>query len=652
MREISQFGRLYADEQLQSPSGRFVLHYDVADTAVITDTEQDEVVWRAGAAGRLLLGDHGEVEIEAGDSFETVWSSGIAARGARQLILTDTGDLELLSGEHVRLHNSRTGPVHALALRDTAPAAAVTGESYLLSEGKMRRTVVREQDGWLRIGHHRPDGSGGSYALSGPLVDWLDQEGTVLGWRMLPDKGRKSKSRALCLTDAAGAVLWNEGTQSPARPVSAGAPYAYGGPELGAGERLRQQSLTSPSGSHTLTRQGNGDLVLRCHAEHRAVWSTGTQWAEEGWTELTADGELVVHNPHGAPVWSSGTAGSGARRLVVRDDGGIELLDADGRPVWSVDGHTACDAPAVRTPRGAVLRRGQTLRQHALTSDDGSTVLGHYDDRRLVLFGADGTWLWYEHLGDAERPGLLLDEDGMLRILDDDPARPALGGPADELRVETGEVVLRRVDGTVVWRNGEEVAPADSAPQEPAEDFEAWLEELTGLDGGYCATVVHDMTPDQALLRLGVPSDRVRTGTWDDLQTQREIEDSGMDDLRLAAFALGPHTVLVEDHGYPRIDGAALSGGTFAVSCYRSINADTTFLVYRDGEEAADHSEEGSPEPTTPEVRAAMAAMGADDPQEAAFGSPLELLCRTAGVRPTPTDVTGTGRWVIVPALG
>ncbi|MBQ0854747.1 Curculin domain-containing protein (mannose-binding) lectin [Streptomyces sp. BH-SS-21] len=651
MRELFQFNRLHADEQLRSPSGRFVLHYDAAGIAVITDTERDEVTWRAGTVGRLLLGDRSEVQVEAWDSYETVWLSGFAAPGARHLILTDAGDLELLNGEHARLANSRTGPVEPLALRDTAAAADINAGSYLLSEGKKRRTVVREQDGQLRVGEHWSNGGGGSYALTGPLVDWLEQEGTVLGWLMLPVNGTKSKARTLCLTDTAGTVLWHEGEPSRTTPVFAGAPYAYGGAELGAGGRLRHQSLTSPSGSHTLVHQGDGDLVLRCNAEHRNVWSAGTHWAIGGWAELTADGDLVVHNPHGAPVWRSGTAGSGARRLAVRDDGRVELLDAEGRAVWSVDTHTSCDGPAVDTPRGAVLRRGQTLRQHALTSTDGSTVLGHHDDQRLVLFGADGSWLWYAHLGDVQRPGLLLDEDGMLRILDDDTERPALAGPADELRVESGEVLLCRADGTVVWRNGEEVTETDAAAPEPAEDFETWLEELNGLEY-FSVAVVHDTTPDEALLRLGADPGRVRTGTWDDLRTQSEIEDAGMGDVCLAAFALGPHTLLVENNGHPGTENSVLSPGTFAVACSRSINADTSFMVYRDGEVVADHSEEGSEEPTTSEVRAAMAAMDADDdPCQAAFDDTLELFCRTAGIRPTVADVTGIARWVILPAL-
>lgn len=652
MRELIQFNRLHEGERLCSPSGRYVLRHDAAGVAVITDTARDEVTWRAGAAGQLLLGHGDEVQVEAGEGFETVWRSGFAAPGARYLILSDTGDLELLSGEHVRLGNARTGPVEAVALREAAPVAALTPDSYLLREGKKRRTVVREQDGQLRIGEHWSSG-GMSYGLTGPLVDWLDQEGTVLGWRMLPVNGAKAKARMLCLTDSAGTVLWHEGTQRPAAPVPTGTPYAYGGPELPAGGRLRHQSLTSPSGAHTLVHQENGDLVLRCHAGQGGAWSTGTGWADSGWTELTADGDLVIRNPHGAPVWSSGTAGSGAARLVVRDEGRVELLDGNGAPVWAVDAHAPCAAPAVPTPRGAVLRRGQSLRGHSLTSADGGTVLGLRDDRRLVLFGADGDSLWYAHLGDGPRPGLLLDEDGMLRFLDDE--RPALGGPAEELRVTAGEAVLHRADGTVVWRNGEEVTAGDARPDEnaegaeAAEDFETWMEVLTD-HVAYCASVVHDTSPDEALRRLGADPDRIRSGTWDDLMTQAELEDAGVDDVCVAAFALGPHALLVEDNAWAGVNSPELSAGTFAVSCYRSINADTSFLVYRDGEVVADHSQEGAEEPTTREVEAALTAMGSDDPLESAFEDDLELLCRTAGIRPTVADVTGPARWVIIPA--
>ena len=51
---------------------------------------------------------------------------------------------------------------------------------------------------------------------------------------------------------------------------------------------------------------------------------------------------------------------------------------------------------------------------------------------------------------------------------------------------------------------------------------------------------------------------------------------------------------------------------------------------------------------TTPELGRALAAMGAEDVVTIAFERDLELLCRTAGVRPTASDVTGPARITIM----
>lgn len=56
-------------------------------------------------------------------------------------------------------------------------------------------------------------------------------------------------------------------------------------------------------------------------------------------------------------------------------------------------------------------------------------------------------------------------------------------------------------------------------------------------------------------------------------------------------------------------------------------------MVFRDGEEVADHSwDNGSEEPSTPEVRQALAAMGSEDVIDTAFERDLELLCRSTRV--------------------
>jgi hypothetical protein len=395
--------------------------------------------------------------------------------------------------------------------------------------------------------------------------------------------------------------------------------------------------------------QEDGNLVLYCNPVHRAVWATNTWWAGDGWAELTSDGELVVRNLCGAQVWSSGTAGSAGRRLVVHDNGRVALLDVHDAEVWSVDAHTSCTEPGTNVARGPVMRRGQILQRQSLTSDDGGTVLAHRDDRRIVLFHEDGHWIWNDYVSDAERSTLVLDEDGMLRVRGEgSDVTLELGGPGDELRVLPGEVRLSREDGTVVWRKGEETV-GHNVETEPTEDFSAWMNVLVGGDGGYCTTVIHDVTPDEALRRLGAAPERITSGTWDELLTQAQIEETDLDDLIVAAFALGPHTLLVENNNWTGVNNPELSRGTFAVSSYRSINADTCFMVFRDGDVVGDHSENGTAEATTPEVSAAMEAMEADDVLDAVFEQDLELLCRTAGVRPMVADVAGVARWAIIP---
>lgn len=660
MRKLSQFERLRQDDPLTSPSGRYALGYDADGVAVLTESGSGVVHWRAGGegtpvAGALLVGYGGELQVEEPTDHSTLWASGFAAPDGQALVVTDDGDFELLSGEQVRLLNSRTGPVETTVMAGAGPAAEITSECYLVREGKQQRLVTRNSDGSLQV-TTRTGGGGWSHTLPVPLARWLEQDGTVLTWRFLSDAGGRS-AWSLCLVDAEDALLWREGARDLPTALPPAVPHAYGGPALGRGARLRHQSLTSPSGSHTLVHQDDGNLVLYGNEGRHAAWATHTWWAGDGWAELTADGDLVVRNVCGTPVWSSGTAGSDAQQLAVDDEGRIALLDADGSAVWEVrtstshtshTSHTSGTGSAADPGRGSVLRRGQSLRRQSLTAADGGTVFTHRDDRRLVLFGDDGGWIWDQYIWEAERSSLVLDEDGGLRVrAEDGSVALELGGPGDELVVTPGEVRLRRNDGTVVWRNGEAVAVPEPGA-ESGYDFDAWWKALLD-DSVYCMTVIHDVDPDEALRRMGAVPEQIETGTWVDLLARAAREDTDVEDTVVAAFALGPHTLLVEENGWQGVNSPELSEGTFAVSCYLSINADANFVVFRDGAVVADHSwDNGSAEPTVPEVRQALEAMGSEDPIDTAYHHDIELLCRVAGVRPTPADVTGQARTAVV----
>jgi hypothetical protein len=536
-------------------------------------------------------------------------------------------------------------------MEDAAPAAEITVGRCLVREGKWRRVVTRDADGTLWVSSQDRDGGGVRVPLAGPLARWLEQEGTVLTWRSLSD------GWMLCLVDADGELLWREKPHNVPTPLPPpAADHAYGGPELGVGGRLRHQSLTSPSGAYTLVHQVDGNLVCYDNRADRPIWASDTWWAGDGWAELDEAGELVVRNLCGAPVWRSGTAGRGVRRLVVGDFGGAALLDAEDTQVWgfrarhgatAIEGAgglteaTGTESSEDTTARGSVLRRGQTLRRQSLTSPDGGTVLAHQDDGRVVLFGEDGRWVWDGCTWDAARGVLVLDDDGVLRVrAGDGTVAEELGGPGEELVVLREEVQLRRDDGTVGWRNGQRVTVPEPGAS-PPEDFTSWLTALLD-ERDYCVSVVHDLAPDEALRRLGVPPEQTMFRTWQELRQYALDQEPALNEGIVAAFALGPHSLVVEDTGGAAgLNHPELSEGTFAVSCaLRYI--DKHFVVHRDGRTVADHNAfDGSPEPGTPEVRRALTEMGSDDVIEAVETHDVELLCRTAGVRPAEADVAG-----------
>lgn len=620
MHEMRQFTRL-GDEPLTSRDGRHMLHYDDSGIATLTDTATGEVRWRAGGSGTLLLGYNGVLQVED-EGHQPLWTADLQHPDALNVVITEDGDLELLSGNGVRLVNSRTGAVEVRVLRGSAPAAAITDCAHLVQQGRHGRTVTRNRDGSLQVSEQM-SGGGWSHTLSPWLARWFEQDGAELTWRQVPEK--RGKGWRLVLVDAAGELLWRDiNHDAPADPPPS-TPYAYGGHELPVGGRLWHQSLTSPNGSHTLVHQEDGNLVLYCNSAQEAVWATNTWWAGNGWADLS-DGDLVVRTVYGAPLWRAGT--TGATRLVVNDDGTMALEGTS----WVFDGHAGCTQPGMNTARGNTLLRGQVLQRQSLTAPDGVTVFEHRDDRRLVQFAANGTWLWDEYVWGAERSYLALDDDGMLRVHDiDGSVAREIAGPADALVVTSEGVELRR-DGRPFWRNGKRIKP---------ESWDDWMSALME-DTAYCATLIHGIEPADALRRLLGDDAKIHDGTWQDMQTLAGELDTDWEDTVVAAFRIGAHTLLVEDNGRQARDRPDLAAGAFAVTCYRNINAYSSFRVFRDGAVVADHSwDSGSAEPTTPEVRAALAAMGSEDPIETAFRHDLELFCRTAGVQVTVADVTG-----------
>ncbi|MEK8170918.1 DUF6461 domain-containing protein [Streptomyces sp. M19] len=131
------------------------------------------------------------------------------------------------------------------------------------------------------------------------------------------------------------------------------------------------------------------------------------------------------------------------------------------------------------------------------------------------------------------------------------------------------------------WCGAPERARPARAGGGPDDDYTSWMEAIDY--SAYCVTVIHDVTPDEALRRVGAEPAQITTGTWLDLLERAEMEETDFEDTVVAAFALGPHTLLVEENGWQGTQSPEWSEGTFAVSSYMSVNADFRFLVSRDG---------------------------------------------------------------------
>ncbi|MBQ0927826.1 DUF4241 domain-containing protein [Saccharopolyspora endophytica] len=149
------------------------------------------------------------------------------------------------------------------------------------------------------------------------------------------------------ITDVDGEIAWT----SDSTAAVPGGPAAIGDRML-PGQTLGRQSLTSPSGRHTLTHQDDGNLVLYSNEGRGALWASNTQFHGTGRCKLLDDGDLVLYDKRGGAVWSTGTAGNPGAQLTVGDDG-LELRNADDVVVWSVrttpgtqltDGHSPLSA--------------------------------------------------------------------------------------------------------------------------------------------------------------------------------------------------------------------------------------------------------------------------------------------------------------------
>ncbi|MER7475841.1 DUF6461 domain-containing protein [Micromonospora sp. NPDC000018] len=388
--------------------------------------------------------------------------------------------------------------------------------------------------------------------------------------------------------------------------------------------------VTSPSGVWALRYDAGGRAVI---ADENGIvtWAAGAA----GVLRLGLSGVFAVHADDEV-VWRGDLPVSRYTELRVSDSGDAVLYD-DGLPVYSVlhgpiKSVTLGDRAPVAEIRGSRFIQSDKGKRTVHRTADGTglvcrTILDSGVVSSIVVQPEEvrtleqpNTWLTWRFLDDGEYGSWCL----------------VLVGPSDDVRWMLGK-------GHV----GEQVIPSVVASAEP-DYVPEWLDR--GLEAGdaYCVTVIHNVDPDEALRRFGALDEEVSSATWAQLQRRANYEDVGSDFMIVAAFPLGPHTLLVEDSGYEAADRPDLSRGTFAVSSYCSVNGDHRFLVSRDGDVMASFtgflaSEAKGADPAV--LTMALAEMGIDDIEAFDADSDnylddLELLCRVAGVRPKGRLVT------------
>jgi hypothetical protein len=189
-------------------------------------------------------------------------------------------------------------------------------------------------------------------------------------------------SKKCMLLTAVATVL---ALSSPAAAWAAAPGQLDSGARLGSGA-----TLFSPGGSHALTMQTDGNLVLYAPGQ-RAIWSSGTAGQRGAILAEQTDGNLVVIAPGNRPVWSSGTAGRPGTVLQVQDDGNAVQYAPGHVAIWSTrSGGTGGGAG---TDRIAALATANQGKMYCNVNTLGGR--GYYTSCKPEHWCADfAKWVW------------------------------------------------------------------------------------------------------------------------------------------------------------------------------------------------------------------------------------------------------------------
>jgi hypothetical protein len=101
---------------------------------------------------------------------------------------------------------------------------------------------------------------------------------------------------------------------------------------------LPGQSLNSVNGTHRLSYQTDGNLVVYRVSDGAAVWNAETSGKAPGRVCMQVDGNLVMYGPDGAAQWFTGTnsPANANSELVMQTDGNLIIYNSNGAAIWSI----------------------------------------------------------------------------------------------------------------------------------------------------------------------------------------------------------------------------------------------------------------------------------------------------------------------------
>ena len=102
--------------------------------------------------------------------------------------------------------------------------------------------------------------------------------------------------------------------------------------------------LVSENGKVRLSMQGDGNLVIYCEPDHKAIWSTKTngQKIKDGLTFQFSDGNLCLYDTEGKCVWATMTNGTEVDKFVIQNDGNFVGKGKHGTVYWQSASKCPC----------------------------------------------------------------------------------------------------------------------------------------------------------------------------------------------------------------------------------------------------------------------------------------------------------------------